>query len=142
MEKREGEAMHSSLCRICPSQPLLFVGGSVQFSSRKPLRIRKHVRACSTQPASTNVSEGAGRSEVAVTQRKLRVLSGVQPTGVLHLGNYLGAVRQWVENQDKYDGFFTVVDLHAITMPHNPKELMQSTLATTALYIACGNNYC
>ena len=52
-----------------------------------------------------------------------RVLSGVQPTGALHLGNYLGAIRQWVENQDTYDNFFFVVDLHAITVPHDPKKL-------------------
>ena len=52
-----------------------------------------------------------------------RVLSGVQPTGTLHLGNYLGAIRQWVQNQDSYDNYFCVVDLHAITMPHDPKKL-------------------
>lgn len=55
-----------------------------------------------------------------------RVLSGVQPTGTLHLGNYLGAIRQWVENQDSYDNYFCVVDLHAITMPHDPKKLKVS----------------
>ena len=52
-----------------------------------------------------------------------RVLSGVQPTGALHLGNYLGAIRQWVDNQDNYENFFFVVDLHAITVPHDPKKL-------------------
>ena len=67
-----------------------------------------------------------------------RVLSGVQPTGTLHLGNYLGAIRQWVAYQEDYDNFFCVVDLHAITAPHDPKKLRQETLAAAAMYIACG----
>ena len=81
--------------------------------------------------------------------RAERVLSGVQPTGSLHLGNYLGAIRQWVDfqNKEQYDedgdvvpveNFFCVVDLHAITMPHDPKELYESTLSSAALYIAAG----
>lgn len=72
------------------------------------------------------------------TERKKRVLSGVQPTGALHLGNYLGAIRQWTHNQDQYDNFFVVVDLHAITVPHDRKVLADCTLQTVALYIACG----
>jgi tryptophanyl-tRNA synthetase len=67
-----------------------------------------------------------------------RVLSGIQPTGNLHLGNYLGAIRNWVEIQDRYDNFFCVVDLHAITVPHNPKTLADDTYAIAALYLACG----
>ncbi|MCC5637859.1 tryptophan--tRNA ligase [Nostoc sp. CHAB 5844] len=69
---------------------------------------------------------------------KQRVLSGVQPTGNLHLGNYLGAIRNWVEIQDQYDNFFCVVDLHAITVPHNPASLAADTYAIAALYLACG----
>ena len=65
-----------------------------------------------------------------------RVLSGVQPTGVLHLGNYLGAIRQWVANQELYDNYFCVVDLHATTSPHVPKELTKDTYRTAALYLA------
>ena len=67
-----------------------------------------------------------------------RVLSGVQPTGTLHLGNYLGAIRQWVQFQHEYDSLFCVVDLHAITAPHDPKKLQQETLDAAALYIAAG----
>uniref|UniRef100_A0A6U7JSF2 tryptophan--tRNA ligase n=1 Tax=Haptolina brevifila TaxID=156173 RepID=A0A6U7JSF2_9EUKA len=79
-------------------------------------------------------SEAASESAV-----KKRVLSGVQPTGVLHLGNYLGAVRQWVANQDLYDNYFCVVDLHAITNgPISPKELTKDTYRTAALYLASG----
>ncbi len=69
---------------------------------------------------------------------KQRVLSGVQPTGNLHLGNYLGAIRNWVEIQDQYDNFFCVVDLHAITVPHNPATLAADTYTIAALYLACG----
>lgn len=67
-----------------------------------------------------------------------RVLSGVQPTGALHLGNWLGAIRNWVALQDSHDTFFCVVDLHAITVPHDPARLAEDTLTTAALYLACG----
>lgn len=69
---------------------------------------------------------------------KKRILSGVQPTGNLHLGNYLGAIRNWVEGQSEYDNYFCVVDLHAITVPHNPATLAADTYAIAALYLACG----
>jgi hypothetical protein len=77
-------------------------------------------------------------TEEVPTNRTKRILSGVQPTGVLHLGNYLGAIRQWVINQENYDNYFCVVDLHAITVPHDPKKLKQDTLQSAAMYIACG----
>ena len=67
-----------------------------------------------------------------------RVLSGVQPTGALHLGNWLGAIRNWVDLQHKHDTFVCVVDLHAITVPHDPARLAEDTLSTAALYLACG----
>jgi tryptophanyl-tRNA synthetase len=69
---------------------------------------------------------------------KQRVLSGVQPTGNLHLGNYLGAIRNWVEGQSQYENYFCVVDLHAITVPHNPAVLAEDTYKIAALYLACG----
>jgi tryptophanyl-tRNA synthetase len=71
-------------------------------------------------------------------QPRPRVLSGVQPTGALHLGNWLGAIRNWVALQDSHDTFFCVVDLHAITVPHDPARLAEDTLSTAALYLACG----
>ena len=69
---------------------------------------------------------------------KQRVLSGVQPTGNLHLGNYLGAIRNWVEGQSQYENFFCVVDLHAITLPHDPATLAANSYTIAALYLACG----
>jgi len=72
------------------------------------------------------------------TGARPRVLSGVQPTGALHLGNWLGAIRNWVDLQRDHDTFFCVVDLHAITVPHDPALLAEHTLTTAALYLACG----
>jgi len=67
-----------------------------------------------------------------------RILSGIQSTGNLHLGNYLGAVRNWVEGQSQYENFLFVADLHAITMPHDPATLAANTYTLAALYLACG----
>jgi tryptophanyl-tRNA synthetase len=68
-----------------------------------------------------------------------RVLSGIQPTAdSFHLGNYLGAVRQWVSLQDSYDAFYCVVDLHAITMPQDPRLLTQRTRVAAAQLLAAG----
>lgn len=69
---------------------------------------------------------------------KQRVLSGVQPTGNMHIGNYFGAIRNWVESQTQYENYFFVADLHAITAPHNPATLASDTYTTAALYLACG----
>jgi tryptophanyl-tRNA synthetase len=67
-----------------------------------------------------------------------RVLSGIQPTGDIHLGNYLGAIRNWVEDQHAVDSYFCVVDLHAITVPRDPAELRAKTLELTLLLVAAG----
>lgn len=68
----------------------------------------------------------------------MRVLSGVQPTGDLHLGNYLGAIKQFVAMQNDADCYFCVVDLHAITVKHDPKLLARHTREIAAAYVACG----
>jgi tryptophanyl-tRNA synthetase len=68
----------------------------------------------------------------------MRVLSGIQPTGNLHLGNYLGAIRNWVEGQSQYENYLFVADLHAITVPHQPETLAANTYTLVALYLACG----
>ncbi len=75
---------------------------------------------------------------------KKRVFSGVQPTGNIHIGNYLGAIRNWVAEQTEYDNIFCIVDLHAITMPIDPQELHHSIRQLAALYVACGldTRYC
>ena len=67
-----------------------------------------------------------------------RVLSGMQPTGNLHLGNYLGALKNWVKLQDSHECFYCIVDLHALTVPQDPAKLRQATRETAAAYIAAG----
>lgn len=72
------------------------------------------------------------------------IFSGIQPSGNLHIGNYIGAIKQWVELQNsevrtqKSELFFCIVDLHAITIPQDPKILREKILEVAALYIACG----
>jgi tryptophanyl-tRNA synthetase len=67
-----------------------------------------------------------------------RVFSGIQPTGDMHLGNYLGAVRHWVSDQDEHDSILCVVDLHAMTLPYDPAELAARTRQTATLLLAAG----
>ncbi|MGH9106204.1 MAG: tryptophan--tRNA ligase [Acidimicrobiales bacterium] len=66
------------------------------------------------------------------------VFSGIQPTGAPHLGNYFGALRWWVDFQDRYNAFYCVVDLHALTVPGEPEELSKATLGMATLLLACG----
>ncbi len=68
------------------------------------------------------------------------IFSGIQPSGVIHIGNYLGAIKQWVElqNTSEAETIFCVVDEHAITVPQDPKELRENTLRAVATYLACG----
>jgi tryptophanyl-tRNA synthetase len=72
-----------------------------------------------------------------VSDRK-RVLSGIQPTGEVHLGNYIGAIRQYVADQDTHDAFYVIVDLHAITTPQDPGTLREATLDLAAILLAAG----
>jgi len=72
------------------------------------------------------------------SSQKPTLLTCAQPTGKLHLGNYLGAVRNWATMLNDYECFFGIVDMHAITLPHVPAELRKSSLDMIAQYIACG----
>jgi tryptophanyl-tRNA synthetase len=67
-----------------------------------------------------------------------RIFSGVKPSGPLHLGNYLGAFRNWVELQHEYESFYCIVNLHALTVPQDPKELAERTRQTARTYVALG----
>ncbi len=69
---------------------------------------------------------------------KKRIFSGAQPTGELHLGNYIGALKNWVALQEEYESFFCIVDLHAITIPRDPQELQRKTLDLARIYLASG----
>ena len=70
--------------------------------------------------------------------QKPRVFSGIQPSGGLHLGNYLGAIRNWVRDQDRYDNIFCIVDLHAMTLPYDPSVFQERILDLAATYVASG----
>lgn len=73
-----------------------------------------------------------------MAERRKRVLSGIQPTGDIHLGNYLGAVRGWVARQAEKENFFCVVDLHSLTVPQEPEDLRFRTRSLVALLLAAG----
>jgi tryptophanyl-tRNA synthetase len=67
-----------------------------------------------------------------------RIFSGAQPTGNVHLGNYLGALRNWVALQNEYEAFYCIVNLHAITVPQDPRQLIQKTRDLARIYLAVG----
>src|SRR5436305_1704438 len=67
-----------------------------------------------------------------------RIFSGIQPTGTKHLGNYIGAIRQYVADQDKGEAFYCVVDLHSISVPYDPDVLHENSLDTAAMLLAAG----
>src|SRR5690554_7590079 len=85
-----------------------------------------------TSSSSANSGSSAGQLP--------RVFSGVQPTSTLHIGNYVGALRQWVEQQHEGDNLFCVVDLHALTVPEeiDPEGLREAVRSVAALYFAVG----
>jgi len=70
----------------------------------------------------------------------MRAFSGIQPTGIIHIGNYFGAIRQWIKLQENFECFFCIVNQHAITVPQNPKNLEKNTIDLAMLYLACGLN--
>jgi hypothetical protein len=122
------------------------ITSSVRSSTRRKLMPgRSTMFRTTTLFSSTSSSseitevEGESASAPAKSKRPSRILSGVQPTGTLHLGNYLGAIQQWVTLQETAETYFCVVDLHAITVqPHDPALLRESTLSSAALYLAAG----
>ena len=75
---------------------------------------------------------------MSLNEQKPVVLSGIQPSGQLALGNYLGALKNWVAMQDEYDCIFLVVDLHALTVQQVPAELRANCMSFVAQYMACG----
>src|SRR5271166_4753091 len=90
--------------------------------------------------AASTPSSRIGRARARSPQMKFKelIFSGVQPTGNLHLGNYLGAIKRFVELQEQYDCIYCVVDLHAITVWQEPAELPRAIREVTAAFLACG----
>ena len=72
------------------------------------------------------------------TSRRARVFSGIQPSGTLHIGNYLGAIKRWVAQQDEKENYFCIVDMHAITVTQEPERLRRMTRDAAAWYLASG----
>ena len=81
---------------------------------------------------------GCGEAAMAGNEAKKRLLSGIQPTGELHVGNYLGAIRKWVELQDDYESWFCVVDLHAMTVEYDTSTMGPRTVEMAKSLLACG----
>ncbi len=74
----------------------------------------------------------------STTRVPVRVFSGIQPTGVVHIGNYVGAIRQWAQLQREFESYFCIVDLHAVTVPYDPPEFPQRVLEAAAANVAAG----
>ena len=70
----------------------------------------------------------------------MRIVSGIQPTGDIHIGNYLGAIKQWISLQEENECVFFIADLHALTIPYNPKELQKKIIEKLVCYVAAGIN--
>ncbi|CAL5222145.1 g4467 [Coccomyxa viridis] len=115
------------------------IGGMIASFGQHGLLSQRAAASSTTETAQSAGLPAAQPQDPKLAQKR-RVLSGVQPTGTLHLGNYLGAIKNWVKMQELYDTFFCVVDLHAITLPHEPKDLLEATRKSAALYIASGIN--
>ena len=67
-----------------------------------------------------------------------KILTGLQPTGVITLGNYIGAIKQMIKYQDMYESYIFIADMHSITIPQDPIELSKNIKSLLALYLACG----
>ena len=78
------------------------------------------------------------RKEGITMEQKKRIFSGIQPSGDLTLGSYMGAIKNWVALQDEYDCLYCIVDMHAITVRQVPADLRRRSLEQLAQYIACG----
>ncbi|XP_004291161.1 PREDICTED: tryptophan--tRNA ligase, mitochondrial [Fragaria vesca subsp. vesca] len=144
-----GRLVLSHFLTVSTSSPRLAsslrrAGGGVQIRRLKVATSIPQSRLPSPRSAagfrcccSVSLSQPAA-SESSPTTVKKRIVSGVQPTGTIHLGNYLGAIRNWITLQNTYDTLFFIVDLHAITLPYDAQQLSKATRDTAALYLACG----
>lgn len=130
--------MNSTLA-FCAQVARLPLRQTPRFYSTSTLSNRRSLvsLAASQAPASSTESPVLNESAAKAPAKLPRILSGVQPTGNLHLGNYLGAVRLWVDAQNESESYLSIVDLHAITVGPAP-ELRQQTLRAAAMYLACG----
>ena len=108
-----------------------------QFNGPAEDRRRHDVRHTVSLPKSGGIALGHA-SNLLTSDPMARVLSGIQPSGDLHLGNYFGAVRNWVADQDRAEAFYCIVDLHALTLAIDPEELRRQTLDAACVLLASG----
>src|SRR4051812_14238042 len=108
------------------------------LAGQTPLRAARCVQSCPSASTVLHMCRTSGVERMSGVRRRPRVFSGIQPSGALHIGNYIGAIRQWVAGQAEKDNFFCVVDLHAITVPQDAAVLRQQTQSTAALLLAAG----
>ncbi|XP_057728151.1 tryptophan--tRNA ligase, chloroplastic/mitochondrial [Arachis stenosperma] len=113
--------------------PSLSCAASTLLHSRFSL---PSIRSCTSSATATPST--SSDTITPPTPLKKRVVSGVQPTGSIHLGNYFGAIKNWVALQNTYDTLFFIVDLHAITLPYEAQQLSKASRSTAAIYLACG----
>ncbi|XP_035548799.1 tryptophan--tRNA ligase, chloroplastic/mitochondrial-like isoform X2 [Juglans regia] len=120
---------------LCGGSPMNYMKKTDFFRSpRRPSGLRGTGFRCF---CSVSVTEPLV-PETPPSSVKKRIVSGVQPTGSIHLGNYLGAIKNWISLQNAYDTLFFIVDLHAITLPYETQQLSKATKDTAAIYLACG----
>src|SRR5215213_2533521 len=91
-----------------------------------------------SQPAGPRLAIRSVSARMGFMETKRRVFSGIQPSGTPHLGTYLGALKNWVSIQDDYDNYFCIVDLHALTVPQDPKVLRHNVRELAAIFLAVG----
>ncbi|CAL6392011.1 unnamed protein product [Bathycoccus prasinos] len=129
------KGFHSFYPKSHPSSSM----GLLRSSSSSSFRPRQFSNVISASQSSSPSEGSSSGGEEKKEERMKRVLSGVQPTGSIHLGNYFGAIQNYVKLQDEHEAFYCVVDLHAITAGgHSPKELEESTRKSAAIYLAAG----
>ena len=95
-------------------------------------------RSLAGRPQGRCLTAAAPQQQQQQQQQRWRIVSGIQPTGVPHLGNYLGALQNWTALQNDHDVLYMVVDLHALTVPQPPAVLHQRIREMTASLLACG----
>src|SRR5690606_38153705 len=121
--------------------PLFLLPASLAHASKliaAPPNVTMRLIGVPNHQASTTAKVDINPMSDSNGTRPKRVLSGVQPSGNLTIGNYLGALKHWAREQHNFESYFCVVDLHAITVPYDPAELRAKTREVAGLYLACG----
>src|SRR5581483_3296996 len=126
-----GDGRAAAPVATCREAARALAGGAVRVVRPRPPGVVVHNGAGSGGRAMTGSDTGAGPG-------RPRVFSGIQPSGDVHLGNYLGAIKRWVRDQDRTESFFCLVDLHALTAPQDPEALRARTRSLCALLLAAG----